>query len=153
MVYGFYSDKDPMNLLKNRNIHNTCKTNYNCGGYALGTFSWYCPHSEKQHGYYDTYSEESLFEQVMGHVKIMLAEFPTLRIIYALEEASENEEVIAFRLSNYDFHFMVRKANKRWYHKRGSCPFIYSITEEEVFSDCWMPDYDSPIVLMAMKKD
>ena len=153
MVYGFYSEQDPMNLLKNRNIRNTCKSDYNCGGYALGTFSWYCPHNEKYRGCYDTYSEESLFEQVMGHVKIMLTEFPALRIIHALSEATEEEEIIAFRLSDCDFHFMVRKANKRWYHKQGSCSFIYSIAEEEIFSDCWMPDYDSPIVLMAMKKD
>lgn len=153
MVYGFYKYDDPMNLLRNRNVENTDKWYYNCGGYALGTFSWYCPHSDKYHGYYDTCSEESLFEQVMGHVKIMLAEFPTLRVIRALEEATENEEVIAFRLSDCDFHFMVRKTNNRWYHKRGSSLCIYSTTEEEVFSDCWAPDYDSPLVLMAMKKD
>lgn len=153
MVYGFYKHEDPMNLLRNRNVKNTDKWYYNCGGYALGTFSWYCPHSDKYRGCYDTFSEESLFEQVMGHVEIMLAEFPALRVIHALEEVAENEEVIAFRLSDCDFHFMVRKANNRWYHKMGSSLHIYSITEEEVFSDCWFPDYDSPIVLMAMKKD
>lgn len=35
---------DPFNFLRNRNVRNTEKITYNCGGYALGTFSWYCPH-------------------------------------------------------------------------------------------------------------
>ena len=38
---------DPFNFLRNRNVRNTEKRTYNCGGYALDTFSWYCPTEQK----------------------------------------------------------------------------------------------------------
>ena len=37
---------DPKNSNHLRNINNTDKFDYNCGGYALGTFSWYTPFDE-----------------------------------------------------------------------------------------------------------
>ena len=36
---------DDFNINRKRNTRNTSKRLYNCAGYALGTFSWYCPHS------------------------------------------------------------------------------------------------------------
>ena len=41
--YGAPRLSDPFNTLGLRNINNTIKRYYNCGGYALGTFSWYWP--------------------------------------------------------------------------------------------------------------
>ena len=34
---------DYLNSNNYRNINNTSITLYNCGGYALNTFNWYCP--------------------------------------------------------------------------------------------------------------
>lgn len=36
---------DPFNAM-GRNIYNTEKIQYNCAGYALGTFNWYRPEDD-----------------------------------------------------------------------------------------------------------
>ena len=46
MFRSFYLQDDPFNKNNKRNVRNTERNTYNCGGYALGTFSWYCPHDE-----------------------------------------------------------------------------------------------------------
>ena len=54
---------DPFNFLRNRNVRNTEKRTYNCGGYALGTFSWYCPHrAEDDLTHFGNYYAEDLSE-------------------------------------------------------------------------------------------
>ena len=45
MFRNYYLNDDPFNKNNNRNLRNTPRRHFNCGGYALGTFSWYCPHS------------------------------------------------------------------------------------------------------------
>lgn len=156
MVYGTFAQCDPYNLLHERNIENTRKHLYNCGGYALGTYSWYCPHDETHKGFFDHSSEETMEEQTLAHARIILKEIQNIRMINQVEEATENEEVIAFRLSETicDFHFMVRK-HKRWYHKQGSYKEIKNVPTEKVFCDCWINDdgdkYTGMIVLFARK--
>ena len=42
-MFGLMDDNqkaDDLNLNKTRNVKNTDIDDYNCGGYALGTYSW-----------------------------------------------------------------------------------------------------------------
>jgi hypothetical protein len=149
--YGFV---DELNFNGFRNIRNTNKNAYNCGGYALGTYSWYHPHGEDERDcLYDT--RISIEERTKHAVQYMLNDFCDLRVIKTLEEVTENEYAIAFRLAKDDFHYMVKKGNQ-WYSKAGGCPIIDRVPQEIVLSKVWFTDYDvtydGPLVLFAKRK-
>lgn len=136
---------DPYNTKNLRNIRNTDTWDYNCGGFALGTFSWYEPMSEVA-GY--DYRRDYL----SACVSVLLEEFSDLRMIIDISDLHKDEYAIAFRASADDFHFLKRGDNGKWYHKRGSSPRIETIPTNEVFTTAWYDDYDSPIILFAKKK-
>ena len=152
MVFTF--QHDPMNK-EGRNSRNTYLCDYNCGGYALGTFNWFCP--------YGSYAEDTLYGKrskettLKNFTKYILLTFEErIRIISKVEEKTNDEYVIAFRIGYEDFHFMKRGDNGIWYHKPGSNT-IRRIKKTEVFSEVWYTPngytrYDSEIILFAMKK-
>ena len=155
MVYGMYSSVDGLNKLNKRNMLNANKYEYNCGGYALNTFSWYCPYGEiSPWGFQQIFlgeklNKEETLQLCVGH---MLNEFDDLRLIEDLNELHNDEYAIAFRIAHGDFHFAKRASNGHWFHKRGGTPMIETIKKEEVFSDSWLGVYDSRLVLFAKKK-
>ena len=146
------NNRDLFNNERARNIHNTNTRFYNCAGYALGTFSWYCPYDD-----YDIFSlfcdSDELEEITKLTVSHMLKDFGgKLRVISSLEELRKDEYAIAYRVSSDgDFHFM-RKARTRWHHKRGSMSTILTESEDNVLNSIWCDRYDGPIVLMAMRR-
>ena len=151
--YGeILNNRDLFNNEHVRNIHNTDTYFYNCAGYALGTFSWYCPQDD-----YDIFSlfcdSDELKEITKLTVSHMLKDFGgKLRVISSLEELRKDEYAIAYRVSSDgDFHFM-RKARTRWHHKRGSMSTILTESEDNVLNSIWCDRYDGPIVLMAMRR-
>ena len=105
-MFRTFAHDDAYNLSNNRNLKNTAKRLYNCGGYALGTFSWYCPYSEKDDagwfgfdcGYH---THEEAWKKTMYLVGFMLNDFcGQLRVIRDLSDLERHEYAIAFRLSN-----------------------------------------------------
>jgi hypothetical protein len=150
---------DFFNKLGIRNAQNTRTWEYNCGGYALNTFSWYCPHNETNR-YYSSYNERGMKKTTQNAVAFMLAEFSDLRVIKDIKELAQDEYAIAFRIGGvngtHDFHFMKRAKNGRWYHKAGGLN-IESIKKEEVFSEEWKTGwfcknlYRGELVLFAKK--
>lgn len=154
MFYGMYNNNDPHNTLGLRNVRNAIKTEYNCAGYAIGCFSWYCPDNEERYCCFSEYLDENMHEQTMHFVKYILRDFPFLRLIDSIDQAQKSDEVIAFRLSTQiaDFHFMVRK-HGQWYHKQGSKPAIDTVTEQIALYKSWFNDcgneYDGEIILMV----
>ena len=155
MVRNIYID--PFNKQKQRNIRNTDRYDYNCGGYAFETFSWYCPHT-KQDGrlHYGFLTIEEAYEITMYAVSIMIAEFDgKIRMLRSKEELHKRTEtLIAFRISSDgDFHY-IKKTRSGWKHKMGSSYPIRKMKEKEVFETNWCGGrYDGPIILLAMKKD
>lgn len=145
MIERDYEEDDFLNKKKKRNIKNVPKSCYNCGGYALGCFSWYLPHEE------DTYLDETTLEE---NIQFMLNDFPELKVIQSLNELQENEYPILFRRGDdiADFHFVKRGKNGIWYHKRGASQEIEKMTEEEAFSSNWEDVYDGELVLFAMRE-
>lgn len=156
MIYGRYENDNPLNLGYQRNTTNTDICDYNCGGYALGTFSWYCP--EEYEGQWGRYymclkKKKRLYRKVA--IEVLLADFPDLRVIKSLKELQTDEYAIAFRLADDDFHFMKRGLNNVWYDKLGASS-IRRLTTKEVFANSWktpsgMPRYKGKITLFAKK--
>ena len=150
-------ENDGFNKNKGRNVGNTNRHAFNCGGYALGTFSWYCPYTEEEDGEngfgwgWDSYEE--VVEVTEHCTEQMLKDFSDLRVINSLSELNKTEYAIAFRVSSDgDFHYVKRGFNGQWYHKRGSCPSIETMTAREVFRTAWCLKYNGPIVLFAKQK-
>lgn len=148
---------DILNKNKERNIKNSNKWDYNCAGYALGTFSWYCPYEKDTRSFFDfiippRLTEEEMEKRTKNYIEQMLNDFDDLRIIDNLRELRFNEYAIAFRVSpDDDFHYVKRTRGGLWYHKRGNTPFIERMKKSEVFSDCWCERYTGRLVLFAKK--
>ena len=139
---------DEFNHNRNRNVKNTPKGSYNCGGFALGTFSWYMPQ-------YNTWAEcETEANYRTYHcIRTMLEEFSDLRIIPHISCLAPDEYAIAFRISSDgDFHYLKRGRNGIWYSKLGSQEKITKHTDEYVFEEHWCDGrYGGPLVLFAKK--
>ena len=152
---------DFFNKLGTRNAQNTRAFEYNCGGYALNTYSWYCPHDIGSDRCYGSYSESGMKKTTQNAVAFMLKEFSDLRVIKDIKELAQDEYAIAFRIGGvdgvHDFHFMKRAKNGHWYHKRGGCR-IQPIKKEKVFGEEWITKgwfctnrYRGELVLLAKK--
>ena len=135
---------DDFNLDHERNIRNTPIYDYNCMGYALDTYSWlfaYLKDGETDPFNYGVDKSEQ--EEVLKScAEYLLDNFPLVPI--TREEAYNargKKEVVAFRIAEYDFHFMVRRKNGSWYHKMGSTS-ICRINKEVVFADVWKSNHD-----------
>ena len=159
MFRSYYLKDDPFNKNNNRNVRNTPKRNYNCGGYALETFSWYCPHNEEDDntflGYdYGFDTQEEAWVKTMYAVSKMILDFEgNLRMIKSLKQLhKDTERVVAFRLSSDgDFHY-IKKTKNGWRHKCGASFYIRRMSEHDVFNTKWNGRYDGPIILLAIKK-
>lgn len=136
---------------------------YNCGGYALQTYTWYCP---KGTGFYRTMVELLLLEEEdykpldTFYVNNLRKDFPNLIEIPEEQVRQRNYDkkhytVIAYRtmLGTYfngrrDFHFLRLGRNGIWYHKRGGQNWIHTMKEEDVYKP-WPfsvdHSYDAPI--------
>lgn len=155
-----FEGKDPLNRRKNRTFAGTNRLDYNCGGYALETFNWYCPYREDEKGEFWTYwgelnDEDYTKEEVLRlTTERMIEEFKgCLRVIQDVSELQEGEYAIAYRIADDDFHFAKRNSKGLWFEKRGSEPKILIMKKEEVFGENWNDRYDSEVVLLAKKRN
>lgn len=157
-MFRSFMSEDAFNLRNRRNTKNTNKRKYNCAGYALGTYSWYCPNSEEDDGWfgydYSFDNREEAWQKTMYAVANMMVDFGgRLRVIQALTDVRKGEYIIAFRLSaDGDFHYVKKAHNHHWFHKRGASLSIDRMTEFEVLHTNWCNRYNGPIILMAMQK-
>lgn len=117
----------------NENITHFEEEDYNCMGYALGTFEW------EELSSFESVDEndfDSLEDVALACVKELNGCFDYLRRIDKPEEATEDEYVIAFRAGYDDFHFLRRTSDGIWTHKPGS-GVVQNLSEEEVFGTAW----------------
>lgn len=142
---------DPFNKRGLRNIRNTDKADYNCGGYALGTFSWYLPSCTRKE-YTDimrhanigdmdtalTLASETIVNELPGWSIVPFA------LVMERKYSPKAYEVVALRFCNYDFHFWKLGRNWNWYDKMGCRGQI----NRHAFNDVrhkWNDRYDSPV--------
>ena len=145
MFHFGYENDDPFNIAKERNTRNTDRGEYNCGGYALGCYSWYCPFAHQVRD----------FEK---NVNQILKDFPNVRLINNTQDLMPNEYMVAFRLSQDDFHFMKRGKNGVWREKRGNQFEIRIVPKSVVFGEVWSPHrydngYQGEIAFFAVKEE
>lgn len=143
---------DPLNKRGSRNIRNTDKADYNCGGYALGTFSWYLPSRTREEysdimGYADigdmdvalTLASEAIVAELPGWSVVPFA------LVMERKYSPKDYEIVAMRFCYYDFHFWKLGRNWNWYDKMGCRGQI----NRHAFNDVrhkWNDRYDSPVV-------
>ena len=145
--------RDPFNVHGLRNITNTSKRFYNCGGYALGTFSWYWPgRTEEEHDEIMEYAEAEDWDNALGlAAEAIIGELPGWKLaeLEAVMErvySPEKYEIVAMRFCDFDFHFWKLGRNWNWYDKMGSAGWIDRHAFTEVLARRWNYRYDSPIV-------
>ena len=132
---------------------------FNCQGFAFGTYEWDFPYDRAYRNIMFTADEGDyyLINEYLNITVNWLLDFYSgqLRLIGDVKDANADEEVIAYKVGNRDFHFMKRKSNGKWYHKPGAMP-IRVIKQKEVFKKVWKNDngttYTSDLVLFAFKK-
>lgn len=145
-------DHDPFNMLGSRNIRNTDKADYNCGGYALGTFSWYWPGcTEEEYDAIMWYAEIEDWDKALElAAKAIVDELPDwsvvpIGLVMERKYSPKDYEIVAMRFCCYDFHFWKLGRNWSWYDKMGDCRQI----NRHAFNDVqytWNGRYDSPVV-------
>lgn len=132
MFWSFQFD-DPFNNNKKRNIKNTLKRDYNCAGYALETYSWYCPFDES------TIIEGDIEDLEKLAIHVLTRDFNLIPIsqhnIRNKNYDLNQYNIIAFRFSNDDFHFQKLGKNMKWYEKRGGTSIINSHSYDEVWEN------------------
>ena len=136
---------DDFNLNHKRNVRNTSVYDYNCMGYALDTYSWliaYLEDGTDAFDFFDGVKKEEQEKVLASCAKYLLNNFPLIPITRKQAyNTHDRKQIIAFRISAFDFHFMVRRKNGSWYHKMGSQD-IRRIKKEEVFADIWKNGWD-----------
>ena len=178
-MFSTYAQTDPFNRNGKRNRSNTDTDAYNCGGFALGTYSWYVPYrSDEQMQIYERWAGIQMWLDVAedadniadridaretAHtyvvsllnlfVKRILEDFPSVRRVQTFKEIKPDERIILFRTGADDFHFIVSFDHKHWWHKYGwNC--IEELCEDEVLDTEWANGrYFSPIAILAMPND
>lgn len=154
---NYLFEEDLLNENGSRNEKNTKKDLYNCGGYALGIFNWYCPHDEDDiDNFFGPFprADMTVEEKLEFTLNYMLSEFKDLRVIKGIEELEQDEYAIAYKIGYHDFHFAKRLDDGTWLHKPGGLG-IRKMEKEELMSDVWVSgstQYDSRTVFLAKKK-
>ena len=143
---------DPLNKRGSRNIRNTDKADYNCGGYALGTFSWYLPSRTREEysdimGYADIGDMDTALTLAAEAIVSELPSWSIVPFTLVMERkySPKAYEVVAMRFCNYDFHFWKLGRNWNWYDKMGCRGQI----NRHAFNDArnvWNDRYDSSVV-------
>lgn len=152
-------NNDPLNMLGSRNIRNTDKADYNCGGYALGTFSWYLPSRTREEytdimGHADigdmdtalTLASEAIVNELPGWSTVPFA------LVMERKYSPKDYEIVAMRFCYCDFHFWKLGRNWNWYDKMGGCRQI----DRHAFNDVrykWNGRYDSPVVCFIKARE
>ena len=159
----FYEDEYNVNGKRNRK--NTEKDQYNCGGYALETFSWVLPCEDEDEcsELYDfdmweyDYDEDDFNESAERGAEWMLNNVPNLRRVDSPDvKLEENEWLIGFKVGagtgDGDFHYIKRTPSGRFYHKPGGS-YVRRMGKKEALSDNWCDGrYTSRTIWFARKK-
>lgn len=165
--------RDYLNRERKRNQDNTSLQEYNCGGYALGTYSWYLPYYDfetREEQVTDLisrgFNEYQIYRQLLSlDTKQMLSDFKErLRVIKNESDLLDTETLIAYRIfvefnfyngklfyEDSDFHFRVKRGD-RWFEKNGD-DLIHTVEDMSLFVP-WIAqcgEYDSEVVLLALK--
>lgn len=121
---------------------------YNCGGFALGTYKWERPFptSWETQKYFPFRFEKGIY--ILANS--LRERFP-VRIVTSFHYISSNEYPVLFRVGARDFHFMrYNSLMDNWIHKMGNSSYIEVYNNP--FKETWLHRYDSQLIRLAVKK-
>lgn len=122
----------------------------NCGSYALNCKEWFSFNFWINYGI-----KEQEYQFYLIHAaRDILKRFPRLKMVDRdYVDANPNKTIIAFRFSEWDWHFIVRR-NHSWRGKMGSFS-VFKYTKDEVLNQPWTNEcgdvYDSEIIFFAYR--
>ena len=157
--------EDEYNVNGNRTLKNVSRDQFNCGGYALETFSWIlpCDTETECEEWYDfdmwenDYDEDDFNESAERGAEWMLANVPNLRRVDSPDEKlQEGEWLIGFKVGagsgDGDFHYIKRTPSGQFWHKPGGS-YIRRMGKKEALSDDWGNGrYTSKTIWLVRKK-
>lgn len=174
-MYCIDTEYDYLNSQGLRNVDNTDVDDYNCGGYALNTFSWYMPYEgeteDQEFKVSDMieadFSLEEIYEILLSdYTSYMLNEIEGLRLLTDPTEVKKNERLIYFRIFvdligydseteyyddvHFDFHYRYFE-NGHWYEKCGGDDLRTCDEDMESDWECGYNVYDSRTVYLALE--
>ena len=102
--YGYTKNfsSDAYNLRRERNEDNTLSYWYNCGGFALGTFSWYYPYDNDllDYAYNNNLIDDRIYNRILGYITFEAYEEDKEHF---LKEYDENDnDTYCYTLATYD---------------------------------------------------
>lgn len=157
--------RDEFNEFGTRNKKNVERWQYNCGGFALGTYNWICPYDTEEEGeeyidfdYWADDSDEVDFnERAEYTAEWMLNNIPGLRRVDSPDAKLEDGEwLIGYKVGrgpswDGDFHFIKQTPSGRFYHKPGGNT-IRRMGKAEALSSSWSDGaYTSKTIWLARK--
>lgn len=140
------------------------KEGFNCGGFALGTKRWESFFTWNSDPFYDTENDKKRYHKKgkIGYkmFRELSKRYPGLIKKYnsfndALNNKKNNEEIVAFRLSDNDFHFKLYCENiKQWVEKMGHSTFLEYDDKNNIYQNwnSFNENYDGPIIFFTVKK-
>lgn len=160
-----------------KNSKKTPREYYNCGGYALRTYTWFYPYAclGEDHSDEELKAEEELYEEVHNFwdnccddtdtdaiwnyfakklVDNMIIAFKgKMRQAKNTKDVKFNERLVAFRFGDGDFHYMIKgRIGHQWHSKMGGSRHIDTYSEDFVMnSEDWNDCYYSDTFLLAVK--
>lgn len=153
---------DEYNVNRTRNKKNVERWQYNCGGYALETFNWFCPYGTEEEGEElvdccEWEDEEYDFnERAEKLVDWMLENVPDLRRVDGPDAHTNSDEVLlgfktGWGCGDGDFHYIKRSPRGLWFHKPGGS-YARRMSKREALSQTWCDGrYESDTIWMVRK--
>ena len=113
MVAPWQVGKDELNILRYRNANNTDNGQYNCGGHALNTKTWYHPYNKEVENIWNTidsyiargFDEEEITEgdtRVVLHLHPALAPYKVAVLPLSKKLSETAQEVYEQFIENHD---------------------------------------------------
>lgn len=139
---------------------------YNCMGFALGTYEWedledfeYTDDLEDEDEEYAIALRSSICYECalkLTLLSLYVENYPCMRVLdNRFEKLADDEYMIAMKVSEDDYHFRRQMDDGKWYEKCGGGP-IKECTDTVHDEDWWSLHgrlhYDSNTVYLAVRK-
>jgi hypothetical protein len=150
------------NLNLSEDICERSNRDYNCMGFAIGTYEW-----EGLSSFEYTYEDEvESYEEIKAQrdevcyrcalemtLMYLHGNYPRMRILNDKDEIKPDETLIAMKIGEDDFHFMRRFPDGKWYEKCGGSVLreCTDVVEDEEWESIYGSHYyDSDTIYLAL---